>query len=211
MPDIPGNPSSRRLAAILAADIAGYGALMGANEEETVHDLKAHQAVVLPMVGEYGGQVIYTAGDGFLAEFSSVLSAVKCALAIQQGMAKRNAAVDPAKRMHFRIGINQGDVVFDGTRVHGIGVNVASRLEGIAEPGCICISAKVHEEVFGKINVEFEDFGPRSLKNIAHPVRVYGIATRSSSAPADKPRLPERQRRRTSAQGLARQARAGPG
>ena len=134
----------RRLAAILAADIAGYSALMGADEEATVRDLKAHQAVVLPMIGEHGGRVIDTAGDGILAEFASVLGAVKCAVAIQKTMVERNAAIDAARRMQFRIGINQGDVVFDEARVYGDGVNVAARLESIAEPGGICISDKVH-------------------------------------------------------------------
>jgi len=101
----------RRLAAILAADIAGYSALMGADEEGTVRNLKAHQAIILPMIGEHGGRIIDTAGDGILAEFASVLGAVKCALAIQKTMAERNAAIDPGKRMQFRIGVNQGDVV----------------------------------------------------------------------------------------------------
>src|SRR5436190_12217086 len=103
---------SRRLAAILAADIAGYSAVMGADEEATVRDLKAHQSVVLPMIKEHGGRVIDTAGDGVLAEFASVLNAVKCAVAIQKMMAERNTVIDPARRMQFRIGINQGDVVF---------------------------------------------------------------------------------------------------
>src|SRR5882762_3850688 len=102
---------SRRLAAILAADIAGYSALMGADEERTVRDLKGHQAVVLPMIGTHGGRVIDTAGDGILAEFASVLNAVKCAVAVQEVMAERNATIDPLRRMQFRIGINQGDLI----------------------------------------------------------------------------------------------------
>src|SRR2546421_11594342 len=140
-----GAKVERKLAAILAADIAGYSALMGADEDATVRDLKAHQAVVLPMVGEHGGRVIDTAGDGILAEFASVLGAVRCAVAIQKIMAERNAAVDPARQMQFRIGINQGDVVFDEARVYGDGVNVAARLESIAEAGGICISGKGHQ------------------------------------------------------------------
>jgi class 3 adenylate cyclase len=127
----------RRLAAILATDIAGYSALMGADEAATVRDLKAHQAVVLPMITEHGGRIIGTAGDGILAEFGSVVNAAECAVAIQRTMAQRNAGVEETRRMRFRIGINQGDVVFDDARIYGDGVNIAARLEGIAEPGGI--------------------------------------------------------------------------
>ena len=136
---------SRKLVAILAADIAGYSALMGADEEATVRQLKGHQAVVLPMIPAYGGRVIDTAGDGIMAEFASVLNAVRCAVAIQEVMATRNAAIDPPQQMQFRIGINLGDVIYDETRIYGDGINVATRLEGIAEPGGICISDKVHQ------------------------------------------------------------------
>jgi len=166
---------SRRLAAILAADIAGYSALMGSDEARTVSDLKGHQAVVLPMVGELGGRVIDTAGDGMLAEFPSVLNAVECAVAIQRKMVERNAAIEPQRRMEFRIGINLGDVIYDNDRIFGDGVNVAARLEGIAEPGSICVSGKVHEEIRAKIGLPYEDLGDQQLKNIAEPVRVYGI------------------------------------
>ncbi len=141
---------SRRLAAILAADIAGYSALMGADEARTVSDLKGHQAVVLPMVGDFGGRIIDTAGDGILAEFSSVVNAVECAVAIQQTMAERNTVVEPARRMQFRIGINLGDIIYDSERIFGDGINIAARLEGIAEPGGICVSAKVRDEIDGK-------------------------------------------------------------
>ncbi len=184
MPEAPGNPKApRRLAAILAADIAGYSALMGADEEATVRDLKAHQAVVLPMVAQHGGRIIDTAGDGILAEFSSVVGAVECALAIQKAMAERNASVDPARRMLFRIGINQGDVVFDDARIYGDGVNIAARLEGIAEPGGICISGKVHAEIAGRVQAAVHDLGPQHLKNIAMPVQAYRIVLTASSAP----------------------------
>src|SRR4249919_502862 len=165
----------RRLSAILAADIAGYSALMGADEARTVRDLKGHQAVVLPMVSEFGGRVIDTAGDGILAEFPSVLNAVECAVAIQRKMAERNAAIEPERRMEFRIGINLGDVIYDNDRIFGDGVNVAARLEGIAEPGSICVSGKVHEEIHAKIGLPYEDLGDKRLKNIAEPVRVYRI------------------------------------
>jgi adenylate cyclase len=166
---------SRRLAAILAADIAGYSALMGADEARTVSDLKGHQAVVLPLVGEFGGRVIDTAGDGLLAEFPSVLNAVECAVAIQRKMVERNAAVEPERHMEFRIGINLGDVIYDNDRIFGDGVNVAARLEAIAEPGGICVSGKVHDEIRARIGLDYEDLGAKQLKNIAEPVRVYGI------------------------------------
>jgi len=185
---------SRRLAAILAADIAGYSALMGSDEARTVRDLKGHQAVVLPMVGEFGGRVIDTAGDGILAEFPSVLNGVECAVAIQRKMVERNAAIEPERRMEFRIGINLGDVIYDGDRIFGDGVNVAARLEGIAEPGGICVSGKVHEEVRAKIGLPYEDLGDKQLKNIAEPVRVYGIRfggtpRRAGPALPDKPSI----------------------
>jgi adenylate cyclase len=174
---------SRRLAAILAADIAGYSALMGADEARTVSDLKGHQSVVLPMVGDFGGRIIDTAGDGILAEFSSVVNAVECAVAIQQTMAERNTVVEPARRMQFRIGINLGDIIYDSERIFGDGINIAARLEGIAEPGGICVSAKVRDEIDGKINFAYQDLGDRQLKNIARPVRAYGI--RLDAAPAE--------------------------
>src|SRR5262245_3932579 len=189
----------RRLAAILAADIAGYSALMGADEADTVRNLKEHQAVLLPMITEHGGRVIDTAGDGILAEFGSVVSAAECAVAIQRTMAERNADVEEARRMRFRIGINQGDVVFDDSRVYGDGVNVAARLENLAEPGGICISRKVYEDISGKMQLAFVDLGEQQLKNIAQPVRVYRIsgeqlvAARTTAKPAlalpDKPSI----------------------
>jgi TolB-like protein/class 3 adenylate cyclase len=166
----------RRLTAILAADIAGYSALMGADEARTVRDLKGHQTVVLPMVGEFGGRIIDTAGDGILAEFPSVVNAVQCAVAIQSKMAERNAVTERERWMQFRIGINIGDVVYDETRIYGDGINVAARLEGIAEPSGICISGKVYEEINGKIDLAYQDIGEQQLKNIARPVQAYRIS-----------------------------------
>ncbi len=174
---------SRRLAAILAADIAGYSALMGADEARTVSDLKGHQAVVLPMVGDFGGRIIDTAGDGLLAEFSSVVNAAECAAAIQRAMAERNEAIEPARRMRFRMGINLGDVIYDEKRIFGDGINVAARLESIADPGGIYVSGKVHDELRGKTDFAYDDLGDRQLKNIAQPVRVYGIRLGEASAP----------------------------
>jgi class 3 adenylate cyclase/pimeloyl-ACP methyl ester carboxylesterase len=178
--------TKRRLAAILAADIAGYSRLMGEDEAATVRDLKAHQAVVLPLVGRYGGRVIDTAGDGILAEFPSVINATECAIEIQSVMAARNEKVPEHRRMLFRMGINLGDVIHDETRIYGDGINVAARLEGIAEPGGICISRQVFDQVNRVLQVDFQALGPRSLKNIARPVDVFAIA---SSDLGDHPKV----------------------
>jgi adenylate cyclase len=176
MSDNPEKPKApRRLAAILAADIAGYSALMGADEEATVRELKAHQAVILPMIGEHGGRVIDTAGDGVLAEFPSVVNAVECAIAVQRTMAERNALVDEPRRMRFRVGVNLGDVIHDETRVYGDGVNVAARLENLAEPGGISISEDAYRQVHGKVSAQFVDTGEQQLKNISHGVRIYRV------------------------------------
>jgi len=172
---------SRRLAAILAADIAGYSALMGADEARTVRDLKGHQAVLLPIVAEFGGRVIDTAGDGILAEFPSVVNALRCALSIQSKMAERNAAIEPERRMRFRVGINIGDVISDESRIYGDGVNIAARLEGIAEPGGICVSDDAYRQVQGKVSAQFVDSGAHQLKNIARPVRVYRVPAQGAA------------------------------
>ncbi len=176
----------RRLPAILAADVAGYSRLMGADEARTVGDLKAHQAVLLPMVSEFGGRIIDTAGDGILAEFPSVVKAVECAVTIQETMAERNAAIDHARRMQLRIGVNIGDVICDETRIYGDGINVAARLEGIAEPGGVCVSEDAYRQTRGKIDAEFADMGEQQLKNLARPVRVYRVRfdRAAMSAPA---------------------------
>src|SRR2546425_7227269 len=166
----------RRLAAILAADIAGYSRLMGADEAATVQDLKAHQAVVLPMIAQHGGRIIDTAGDGILAEFPSAIGATECAIAIQAVMAARNADTPEPRRMRFRIGINVGDVIHDENRIYGDGINIAARLESIAEPGGICISRQVFDQVSRAVKVEFQALGPRTFKNIAQPVDVFAIA-----------------------------------
>src|SRR5688572_18880517 len=176
------SPIRRRLAAILSADIAGYSRLMEEDEATTVRDLKGHQAVILPLVGRYGGRIIDTAGDGLLAEFPSVINATECAVEIQTIMATRNERVPAARRMQFRIGINLGDVIHDETRIYGDGINVAARLEGIAEPGGICISRPVFDQVSRALNAEFQALGPRTLKNIAQPVDVFAIAPATRGA-----------------------------
>src|SRR5262245_11619627 len=187
----------RRLAAIMAVDIVGYSALMGSDEEGTVRDLKGHQAVVLPMIGAHGGRVIDTAGDGILAEFASVLNAVNCAVAVQKLMTERNSTADPLRRMQFRIGIDQGDVISDGLRIYGDGVNIAARLEALARPGGICISGKVFDEIRGKLTFEYEDLGPQQLKNITVPVPAYRIGQQTlpevqTSLPRSDPVLADR-------------------
>ena len=176
-------PIERKLAAILAADIAGYSTLMGDDEEMTVRDLKGHQSVILPMVSEYGGRVIDTAGDGILAEYPSALNAVRCAVEIQQTMAERNAGVPPGRQMRFRIGVNLGDIVYDADRIYGDGVNIAARLEAIAPPGGICVSRSVREAVGNKLSVAFADLGEKQVKNIAAPVHTYEIKLLGGTVP----------------------------
>src|SRR6188474_2463533 len=165
----------RRLAAILAADIAGYSRLMHEDEPATVRDLKAHQSVILPLVGRHGGRIIDTAGDGIMAEFPSVIGATECAVAIQTAMAERNEGVPEGRRMRFRIGINLGDVIHDDARIYGDGINLAARLEALAEPGGVLVSSTVHDHVHGQLPFAFEDVGERQLKNIDQPVRTYRV------------------------------------
>ena len=182
----------RKLVAILAADIAGYSALMGLNEARTVSDLKAHQAVVLPMLGEFRGRLIDTAGDGILAEFPSVVNALECAVAIQNTMVERNAPIEETRRMQFRMGVNIGDVIYDEERIYGDGINIAARLEGIAEPGGVYVSRQVHDQVEGKLAISFRKLGPQTLKNIAKPVEVFavdGIGSSLSTASGDPAKM----------------------
>jgi len=173
----------RRLTTILAADVVGYSRLMAADEAGTLDALNAHRAEVMqPKTADYGGRVVKLMGDGTLMEFNSVVGAVNFAIDVQKTIAWRNEAVPQEKRIEFRIGINIGDVLVDDGDIYGDGVNVAARLEGLAEPGCICLSATVHEHVGNKVDVPFEDLGEQMLKNIASPLHVYQI--RLGSAPA---------------------------
>ena len=167
----------RRLAAILAADVAGYSRLTGLDEEGTHVRLKDHLlTLVEPKISEYRGRIVKNTGDGVLAEFGSVVGATRCAVDIQQGMAERNVDVPPEKRIEFRIGINLGDVIIDrGGDLYGDGVNVAARLEGLADPGGICVSGAAYEQVRDKLALAFADRGDQAVKNIAHPVRVYAL------------------------------------
>jgi TolB-like protein len=185
----------RRLAAILATDVAGYSRLMGADEEGTLARLKAHRsALVDPKVNEHHGRIVKTTGDGLLVEFASVVDAVRCALEVQRGMVERNIDIPQEKRIEFRIGINVGDIISDGSDIFGDGVNVAARLEGLAEPGGIFVSSRVQEDVQGRIDVTFEDAGEQRLKNIARSVRVYRVrmneaAAKTAPALPDKPSI----------------------
>jgi class 3 adenylate cyclase/pimeloyl-ACP methyl ester carboxylesterase len=177
----------RRLAAIMAADIAGYSRLMGEDGAATVRDLKAHQAVILPLVAHHGGRIIDTAGDGILAEFPSVIGATECAVEIQTVMAARNQDVPEPRRMRFRVGIDLGDVIHDETRIYGDGINVAARLQEIAEPGGICISRRVFEQIHRTVKADFQPVGPRALKNIAQPVEVLALAPPAGAARTGAP------------------------
>jgi len=168
--------STRRLAAILAADVVGYSRLMGADEEGTHERLKAHlRELVDPKVGEHRGRIVKNTGDGLLAEFPSVVDAVCCAVEVQRGMIDRNADAPEDKRIDFRMGVNLGDVIVEPEDIFGDGVNIAARLEALAEPGGICISRVVRDQIRDKLPYPFEDGGQQSVKNIARPVRVYAM------------------------------------
>ena len=181
----------RRLAAILAADIAGYSRLMGDAEEQTVRALQELQAAVFPVIAEYGGRVINTAGDSILAEFASVVGAVRSAEAIQKLVASRNADIPAPRRLEFRIGVNQGEIVIDREEVYGDGINVAARLQALADPGGIAISGRVYEDVAGKVDVTWKDAGEQQLKNIVRPIRVWRWSEAEASEPPPLP-LPDR-------------------
>jgi adenylate cyclase len=187
--------STRRLAAILAADVAGYSRLMGEDEEGTLAELKAIQRELSdPKIKEHRGRVVKTTGDGLLLEFASVVDAVRCAVEVQRAMAERNADVLPDRRIELRMGINLGDIIKDGRDIYGDGVNVAARLEALAEPGGICVSRVVRDQVRDKLAFAFEDLGERQVKNITRPIRVYGISlSEAAAAPARRPLpLPEK-------------------
>src|SRR5712671_125652 len=169
-------PVERRLAAILAADVAGYSRLMGADEEGTHERLKAHIGqLVNPKIKEHRGRTVKNTGDGLLAEFSSVVDAVRCAVELQRAMGDRNAETAEDKRITFRVGINLGDVIAEEDDIFGDGVNIAARLEALAEPGGICISRTVRDHIRDKLLYPFEDRGEQSVKNIARSVRVFAL------------------------------------
>ena len=190
-----GERVERRLVAILAADVAGYSRLVGADEEGTLARWKAHwRELIEPKITEHHGRIVRITGDGLLLEFTSAVAAVRCAVEVQRDMAERNAELPQRKRIEFRMGINVGDIIIDGGDLWGEGVNVAARLEALAEPGGICVSARVQEDVHGRLDVAFEDTGERQLKNIARPVRVYSVRPNATgaepaSAPSDRPSI----------------------
>jgi len=175
----------RKLTAILSADVKGYSRLMGEDDEATVRTLTTHREVMTTLIHQHRGRVVDSPGDNLLAEFASVVDAVRCAVEIQRALEARNAELPPNRRMEFRIGINVGDVIVEGERIYGDGVNIAARLEGLAEAGGICISGSVYEQVKIKVAVEYEYLGEREVKNIAEPIRVYRVRVESGmSAPA---------------------------
>lgn len=175
----------RRLSAILSVDVAGYSRLMGADEEGTLARLMAHQReLVDPKIAEHRGRIVKTTGDGLLAEFASVVDAVRCAVEVQRGMAERNVAVPEQERIVFRAGVNLGDVIIERGDIFGDGVNIAARLQAMAEPGGLCLSNAVMEQVRDRLPYVFDDLGEHALKNIARPVRVYRVPCESDAAPA---------------------------
>jgi len=182
----------RRLAAVLAADVVGYSRLMGADEAGTAQALREHRVAADPVVAEHGGRIVKTTGDGVLIEFASVVGAVECALALQKLAAERNADLSGERRMEWRVGVHLGDVLVERGDILGDGVNIAARLEGIADPGGICVSEDAYRQVRGKIDTEFIDIGEQSLKNIARPMRVYRIGSRSVATMPTALPLPEK-------------------
>src|SRR5437899_4929567 len=182
----PAGPArvERRLAAILAAGVTGYSRLIEADEEGTLSRLKSLRAEIIdPKIAGHHGRIVKTTGDGLLVEFASVVDALRCAAEVQATLAESNSPIPPNRRIEFRIGINVGDIVVEDGDIFGDGVNVAARLEGLAEPGGICVSARVQEDAAGRLDVVFEDMGEQALKNIARPVRAYRVATAPGPSP----------------------------
>src|SRR5690242_9971761 len=185
-------PPVRRLTAILAADVAGYSRLMGADEEGTHERLRAHlRELIEPKIAEHRGRVVKNTGDGLLAEFPSVVDAVRCGVEVQRGMAERNAPLPAEQRIEFRIGINLGDVIAEADDIFGDGVNVAARLEALAEPGGICVSRVIRDQVRDRLDCTFEDLGEQQAKNIARPVRVYRVRERTTIKEEPSPASPQ--------------------
>jgi len=183
--------ATRRLAAILAADVAGYSRLIGVDEEGTLHRLRAIRAQVIdPAIAAHRGRLVKTTGDGFLVEFASVVDALRCATEAQQAMAGRNAGIAEAERIELRVGIHQGDIVVEDGDIFGDGVNVAARLEALADPGGICVSARVQEDAAGRLDLIFTDLGEQTLKNIARPIRTYRVGPHKVLAPQAQTPLP---------------------
>jgi class 3 adenylate cyclase len=182
---MPEGRIERRLTAILAGDIAGYSRMMREDETRTLAGLQAHHSeLIAPSIVQHHGRIVKLMGDGFLAEFGSVVEAVECAAQIQSGMAVRNRSVPDNRRMAFRIGVHLGDVIVERDDIYGDGVNIAARLEGIAEIGGICISRQAYDQVEGKLALTFRELGPQTLKNIAKPVEVFAVDADELGGPA---------------------------
>jgi class 3 adenylate cyclase len=182
-PHVPSATVKRKLAAILAADVKGYSRLMGEDEVATLHTLTAYRQVTDTLIQQHQGRVVGSAGDSVLAEFASVVDAVQCAVEIQRALKARNAELPEHRRMEFRIGINLGDVMVEGEQIYGDGVNIAARLESLADAGGIYISGVVHDQVKNKLALTYEDLGEQQVKNITEPVRVWRVQTEESASP----------------------------
>jgi adenylate cyclase len=182
---LAGDRVERRLAAVLAADIAGYSRLMGRDEERTLAGLKSfRKTLVDPSISSHRGRIVKTTGDGMLVEFASAVDAARCAIEVQRGVAAQNVGVPQDVRIEFRIGIHVGDIIIDDNDIFGDGVNIAARLEGLAEPGGVCVSDDAHRQIRGKIDIAFDDIGEQSLKNIAEPMRAWHMRLAGEAAPA---------------------------
>ena len=193
-----GERVERRLAAVMAGDVAGYSRLMGRDEENTLAQLKAfRKTLVDPRIATHRGRIVKTTGDGMLVEFASAVDAARCGVEIQREMAQQNAEVPPELRIEFRIGIHVGDIIIDDNDIFGDGVNIAARLEGIAQSGGVCISDDAHRQIRGKVDIVFDDIGEQILKNISEPMHAWHIrlvgevdpAIRSDSSPVQVPDL----------------------
>src|SRR6476620_1982738 len=171
----PAVGMQRKLTAIFSTDVAGYSRLMGDDEEATIRTLTAYRAVISSLIHHHRGRVVDSPGDNLLAEFASVVDAVRCAVEIQHALQVKNDELPEHRQMRFRIGINLGDVIVEGERLYGDGVNIAARLESLAEPGGICISSTVHDHVENKLPLTYENLGEQAVKNIAKPVRTYRV------------------------------------
>jgi adenylate cyclase len=188
---LTGERVERRLAAILAADVAGYSRLMGVDEEGTLAQLKAvRKNLIDPIIAVHRGRIVKTTGDGILVEFASAVDAARSAVEVQRSMAEQNAAVPQDQRIEFRIGIHVGDIIFDDNDIFGDGVNIAARLEGIAEPGGVCLSDDAQRQIRGKVDIAFEDIGSQTLKNIAEPMRAWQVQLGGQSAAKAQPDSP---------------------
>src|SRR5213594_5195528 len=183
----------RKLTAIFSADVAGYSRLMGDDEEATIRTLTTYREVIATRIQQYRGRVVDSPGDNLVAEFASVVDAMRCAVEIQQELTAKNAGLPDQRKMEFRIGLNLGDVVVEGKRLYGDGVNIAARLEGLAEPGGICISGTVYDQIENKLALGYKYLGKQVVKNIARPVQVYRVYMEPRAAPLKASREAEGQ------------------